>query len=256
MMSGLLRQPPAAWADRIEPAAIPRSRWPRIDALRGFAVLAMIAYHATWNAAFFGYLPSDLMFGVAGTWSARLIAGAFLVLSGVSLVLAHEAGFEPRRFWRRLAILAAAAALVSLVSILAMPGLPIYFGILHAMALFSLLALPFRRAPLVVVAGAAAIVFGLAFFTPGLGLDRGWLWLAPPADLPVMADYAPTIPWFAVLLTGIVLVRLPVVRALLQGQSLAPAVLARLGRWSLPIYLTHQPILFGLFLALRALSGR
>ncbi|MCF3639770.1 DUF1624 domain-containing protein, partial [Rhizobium sp. TRM95111] len=77
---------------------------------RAMALVAMAIYHFTWDLEFFGYVEP----GTAGTggWKifARLIAGSFLFLAGLGLVLGHGEGIRWHSFWRRLAKVGAAAA--------------------------------------------------------------------------------------------------------------------------------------------------
>ncbi len=232
------------------------ARMPAIDIARGLAVCGMVIFHACWNLTHFGYLPPGAMAGFAGVWSARLIAGTFLFLAGVSLALAHGRGFRPAAFWRRFAIIAAGAAAVSAVSIFAMPGLPIYFGILHCIAASSLIALLVLRWPplLVLAIGLAVLVFPLTGLSFG-SLSTIWLWTGLGGKLPVMADYVPLIPFTGVLLAGVaagglIAARMPKERQDATAREPEPAMLRRfltvLGRHSLLIYLLHQPLLYGL----------
>ena len=51
---------------------------PIIDALRGVAIISMVAFHATWDLYFFGYSTLDVTQDPRGRWASHLIAGTFL----------------------------------------------------------------------------------------------------------------------------------------------------------------------------------
>src|SRR5918997_3927305 len=232
------------------PAAASAARLPWIDAARGAAILAMIVYHFSWDLHFFGYIAADVTGDLAWRAFARSIAGTFLALVGVSLVLATRHGLDRGRFLRRLAVISAAAAAVTVATWFAMPDSYVFFGILHAIAVSSVLGLPFVRAPipLVVATGvfcfvAPALLSGPAFEAPPL------LWLGLATYVPRSNDYVPVFPWFGIVLAGIGLGRLmPIVRPgwLQLLAHPAPRQLVWAGRHSLVISLLPQPILIGL----------
>jgi uncharacterized membrane protein len=105
----------------MDPAASPPPRIPAVDVARGVALLAMFVYHFTWDLGFFGFIP--LQAGVDPAWRlfAKLIAGSFLVLVGVSLVLATRGGIKPRPFLIRLAMVSAAALAVTVATLYTTP---------------------------------------------------------------------------------------------------------------------------------------
>lgn len=225
-------------------AAPPRPRYPLIDATRGVAIVAMVVFHLAWDLYFLGF--SDLDVSVDPWWTAfqKGIVSSFLVLAGVSLWLGHGAGIRWRRFWRREAVLAAAAMAVSIGTYLAFGDYFAYFGILHALALFSLLALPFLRLPAAATAavGVAIIVLPLLFTHPAMR-ERWLSWIGFWPISPATADIVPVFPWLGVLLLGLAAAKA------LTGRRFwtlpAPTWLSWLGRWSLVIYLVHQPVLYG-----------
>jgi len=125
-------------------------------------------------------------------------------LVGVSLALAHRNGLNLRAFLRRLAIIGAAAALVTLASLVFAPGQGIFFGILHCIAVASLLAAPFVAAPAWVslAVGLAAIVAPILVHSRLF--DPPWLlWLGLGEALPNTVDWRPLLPWAGVVLVGL-----------------------------------------------------
>jgi uncharacterized membrane protein len=228
----------------------PQTRLPGIDVLRGIAVAAMIIFHFAWDLRFFGFIETNISQHPFWANFARAIAGSFLILSGISLVLLTRDGFDPKKFLRRLGVIGGAALLVTIVTFFWMTQAFIFFGILHCIALSSVLALPFLRLPVVVTAGAAAAVFVLPFVFTHPVFDMPWLqWLGLGTRLPVTNDYVPVFPWFALALAGVAIGRMIAAAppAWLQDKPEgALAFTAEAGRWSLPIYLLHQPVLMAL----------
>jgi len=223
-----------------------------LDILRALALTGMIVYHFGWDLALFGYL--DFADVTSGVWAvlAHIVVSVFLFIVGFSLYLAHHLSFNRRRFVRRLVKIVVAASLVSLTTFIIFPDSFIYFGILHHIALASLLGLVFLRLPPIINAVIAIAVLILPFywrefshplFLP-LGLNR---------NAPFAVDYVPLFPWFAAVLIGILCARIMQIcnlLPLLQG-SIKPhfssACMQWLGRHSLLIYLIHQPILLADF---------
>lgn len=245
------------------PSLLPlaRQRWPIIDALRGVAIVFMVAFHATWDLYFFGYSNLDVTQDPRGRLAAHLIAGTFLTLVGIGLVLSVRGGFDARAFLVRFAKIAGGAAIVSIGTFYAMPEEWIFFGILHAIALFSLLALPLILLPLFVLY-AVAFIFALVLaFASHISIDAPWLlWLGLSQHIPRTNDYVPLVPWFGVVIAGVYFGRLALMSARIRALCSKPLPriakpLQFLGRWSLVIYLVHQPLLFGGFYGLAALQG-
>lgn len=234
------------------PAAAATPETPRfafVDIARGIALLAMFVYHFAYDLSFFGLIETDIVAEPGWRIFARCIAGSFLTVVGFSLVLATRKGLNRRAYLKRLAMVAGAAALVSLGTWFAIPGNFIFFGILHHIALASVLALPFLRLPLVAVALSALLAFALPAFVAHPLLDSpGLSWLGFSRAPLQTADFVPVFPWFGCVLTGIALARLLLPR--LAGARLAawrpgsaPArIVAWGGRHSLLVYLVHQPV--------------
>lgn len=218
----------------------------------------MATYHFTWDLEFFGYLdPGTATQGFFRIY-ARSIASSFLFLAGVSLVLAHFPAIRWQSFWKRFAMVAGAAVAISIATFIAFPGEWIYFGILHNIALSSLVGLAFLRLPplatgLVVLLVIAAMVVDYSLVPGMLDLavfDTRWLsWLGFAEIPPRSNDYVPLFPWIAALLAGVTIARIAVSRnwlARLAAVQTNQTLLSRAGRHSLIVYLVHQPVLIAL----------
>lgn len=235
-----------------QPAAPARPRITLVDAARGIAIVAMVIYHFSWDLSFFGLIETEVASAQGWRIFARLIAGSFLFLVGVGLVLAHGRGLRLRPFLRRLALLVAAALAVTLGTYALFPESFVFFGILHAIALTSVLGLAFLRLPWIVTLAAAAVAFALPLFASVPMFNApGWLWLGLATVIPPTNDYVPLLPWFGCVLAGMALA------TAVLGRDPPPAwlgwhipgplgrALGFAGRHSLPIYLVHQLVLLG-----------
>jgi len=220
-----------------------------VDALRGSAICAMIAYHFAFDLTWFGAFRADFNNDALWLGLRALIVSSFLLLTGISLVLAQRARISRRRYWRRIALISACALLVTAGSYFAFPRTFITFGILHCIALSSLLAWPLVRYPLAALfVGIAVVEIGLQVRLPLF--DAPWLnWVGFMTHKPATEDYVPLIPWFGVVLIGIALGawvsarERPAVAAL---GRVSPRWLTWLGRHSLLVYMVHQPVLLGI----------
>lgn len=247
-----VRAPPA----RPHPAQSP-GRVPGLDALRGVAILAMIAYHFCFDLRYFGVTRSDFEHDWRWLTARTLILSSFLLIAGASAVLAQREPLPVARWLRHIAVIAGAALLVSAGSWLMFPRTYIWFGVLHAIAVSLLLARPLVQRPaLAALVGVTVIASGLAFADPAFD-NRALGWLGFMTGKPATEDYVPLFPWAGVLLVGIAaghwLVRTRFVA--LAPLARLPGALRWLGRHSLIVYLVHQPLMIGvLWLATRGLS--
>lgn len=225
------------------------------DLLRAAALAGMVLFHFVYDLQFFGYLPPVTVHQPGWDALAHLVAGGFIFLAGASLCLAHGRRIRWPAAWRRLAQIALAALLVSLATYAMMPGYFVYFGILHAIATFSLLGLAFLRLPLVLVALVALVVFLLPRFLQSEAFAHPALWWLGLSPNPAPAlDFEPLFPWFAVFLAGLVSTRLAARLGWLdRAVHYEPGAMQGAGRWmlwagrnTLPLYLIHQPLLFAL----------
>jgi uncharacterized membrane protein len=241
-----------------------------VDAVRTLAIAMMVAYHAAYDI---GQLAPDL--GVdpfSPGWRALQVAcgATFLFVVGVSLSISNGRGRAAglrgyalyRRHLRRALQVAAAAALVSLATWVALGDQWVRFGVLHCIAVGMLVG------PLLVRLRWWNVPLGAAVIAAGIWIDQG-----PRTDSSALhvlgvqrqgatpVDWYPLMPWLGVMMLG-----------LAAGLALYPAgrrgpwtgrlprprgarALGAPGRHSLPIYLVHQLVLIPLIAAALALSG-
>lgn len=242
--------------------ARPPERLAIVDAARGAALAAMAAYHATWDLGYLRLTPENVALSPGGRVAAHLIAGSFLMLVGVGMVLMNGRGIRPRQTVRRIARIGLAALAITLATRVAFPDSFIFFGVLHCIAVSSLLGLPFLFAPIWVTALAAALAVAAPHLVQADLLDAPALFfLGLGQGTPRTNDYVPLFPWFGIVLAGIALGRLVLPR--LAGSPLgcwrpagrAGRAAAFAGRHSLAIYLVHQPLLLGVLTGVAALTG-
>lgn len=222
-----------------------------LDLARTAALVSMVAYHFTYDLDLFGFIPANTAITGFFWWHARLTAGSFIFLAGLSLWLAHGAGLRWPAFWRRFGKIVLAAALVTIATRIAMPGLTVFYGILHSIAVSSLVALAFLRLPALLTLGASVASFILPMVFRSSAFDGALIWTGLGSYAPVTADFLPFFPWVAPMLAGVAVGRLmsrfDLWHYLAWPSTALMRALAWPGKHTLAIYLIHQPVLIGLF---------
>lgn len=240
-----------------------RSRYQALDMARGLAIVAMVVFHVGWDLYYFGFSDIDVTTAPGWVVFQKAILSSFLLLAGAGLWLGHGERIRWRSFWRRWVLIASAALLVTAGTVWMLPEYFVFFGVLHAIALFSLMALPLLGLPAWAQAGIGAAIVAVSFaFTDPIFTERWLAWIGFWPVSPPTSDVVPIFPWFGVVVLGIAAIRIArasgIGRRLLEIRSDEPAVrgLAWMGRWSLVIYLAHQPLIIGVLWALMQLQGQ
>jgi len=223
-----------------------------IDILRGVAILMMFVFHFSYDLSFFGYV--DINFLEEPFWAnfRRFIVSSFLLLVGISIFLANRKQLNIKRFTHRLILLIVYSLLVTLGSYLMFPESFIYFGILHFIAVASVLGLLFRKFYWFnLILGVGIVLLDILYSHPFFNSPT-INWLGLMTHLPYTEDYVPLIPWFGVVLIGMFIGRMlyadnntPTWLAW-KANNPVSKTLAFAGRHSLHIYILHQPIFIGL----------
>lgn len=235
------------------------SRYNLIDAVRGFAVLHMIAYHLCYDIfEVFGIHEGWYLTTGATIWE-RFICCTFILVSGVSL------NFSKHSYKRGILVNLCGFA-VTVITMLAMPSQAVWFGVLNLIGCSMLItaALKSLFEKLHPVGGAVCSLLLFSFF---YGLPRRFLgffdlgFITLPDSLYrfkylsflglksadfYSADYFPLLPWIFLFFAGFFLWK--AVEKYRAAEKFRPnvPVLGFVGRHSLPIYLLHQPVLYGI----------
>ena len=234
------------------------TRFDRLDALRGAAIVWMALFHFAFDLNHFGLLQPPHNFHRDPLWTTQRtgIVSLFLFCAGLGQAVALDRAQGWPRFWRRWAQIAACAVLVSAGSALMFPRSWISFGMLHGVAVMLIVcrcAAPLRGW----LWPSGALALALPHWLQHPFFDtRATNWVGLVTAKPITEDYVPVLPWLGVMLWGLAAGQWLLARrgALLAGSLPAPLQpLALLGRWSLSFYMLHQPVLIGLVLAWQAL---
>jgi len=211
-------------------------RYPIIDLIRGFTIILMVFFHFSFDLDYFNFIDIDILHHPFWYFLPRLIVFLFFFAVGMSLKIAHHERIHWKAFGKRQLKLIFFAALISVVTRFLFPDNWIYFGTLHCIAFISFIGLLFiHRENL-------ALLIALALFIPSIFWDLN----LPFFELPIQSfDYISPFPWLGALLIGIYATKLRLHLVKINSNRLIVS-LQYLGKHSLPIYLLHQPILFGI----------
>lgn len=243
------------------PAVVRSIRLPLIDALRGIAVVQLIAYHFVYDLKYYGWIHVVMTRDQPWVGWRTAIVTQFLLLVGVGLAL--RASYKPAwsDFFKRWAQVVGAALLVSAGTWLMFGPRYVWFGILHFIAAALLIG------RMLVPLGAWNLALGVAAIAAGL-LIQDAAFNATPANIigfvtakPRTEDYVPLFPWLGVVLFGAGLASLwrrrgyAVPRFVQPLNDHPPRLLVLFGLWSLTIYLAHQPVMLGALWIVKKIFG-
>lgn len=247
-----------------------KKRYEKLDGIRGVALLNMIVYHAVW----------DLVYIYQVGWNWYKSEGAYVWQQGICWTFIVLSGFcwsLGRHALKRGAIVFLGGAVITLVTLAAMPQSRVVFGVLtltgSCMLLMTVLDRWLSR---VSAAGGLAVSSLLFFLTRNvnegyLGFEK-WNLVRLPSSFYRNAftaylgfpqagfystDYFSLLPWGFLFAAGYFLFRF------LQGKQ-ALAFLERsalrpvewLGKHSFEIYMLHQPVIYGIMELIFSARGR
>lgn len=226
-------------------------RFWEIDALRGFAIIAMIFFHLVFDLQYFKIIIINIdsyfwiIFRVC-------VFSLFFLLVGISLTLSYSKSQHFKKFLLRGLKIFSWGLIITLATFLFLKEGIIYFGVLHFIGISIILSYPFlKRKTLNLIFALPILITGIIL--AGYSFGFPWLlWLGLKPHQFYTLDYFPLLPYFAVILTGIWLGATLYQNhkrqfALKDLSANKPSkILQFLGKNSFFIYLIHQPIIVGL----------
>ncbi len=240
-----------------EPA---RRRIRLLDTIRGLMVIYMIYYHTLFDLGFmFGKDWARTLFE-AQPFSQMIIGCTFVFIAGLTIRFSRN----PALHGAKLLIISFA---MSLITGWVMSGMGIYFGVLHLMAVCMLFYAVAGKV-LDRIHWLPGVLVSLALYVCTYWVSYGFFGIKGLLELPVppeltagsrlypfgfisasffSADFYPLLPWIFLFMCGCFAGRF-LEREDLPGflyRDYCPA-LTFIGRYSLIIYLVHQPVLYGL----------
>lgn len=238
-----------------------KERYHLLDLIRGATLVSMIAYHAVFDLVELYDFPVDWFWKTPGYVWQQSICWTFILLSGFCWSL----GDRP---FRRGLLVSAGGLIITVVTHAFVPSERILFGILTFTGTAVLAMIPlsrlFEKIPAWAGAAGSVCCFALTrdinygywgFEAARLGtVPEGWyagtwtaFWGFPEPGF-FSGDYFSFFPWFFLFACGYFLYR-AVIRYDLVKKILSIRIdfLGWFGKYSLPIYMIHQPILMLLF---------
>ena len=223
-----------------------------LDVSRGFAIFLMFIYHFSFDLDYYGFIQQNFTQDEFWINFRIIIVFFFLLIMGISLYLSCYRGLSKKRFLQRLYLLIIYSALVSLSSWVMYPKSMIFFGILHFITLSSVLGLLFVRLGKFNLALGLLLILTSQTFNHSFFDQTYMQWFGLMTKLPITVDYVPVLPWFGVVLIGMyigqVFAQQPTKSFLKNWRAVnsSSKILALAGRYSLHIYMLHQPLFLGI----------
>ena len=223
-----------------------------VDIVRTIAILMMVVFHFIYDLRTFAYHDWDIPDGPGWKQWRESIVSLFLLCVGVSLVFSHSNSIRWKKFGLRFISILGAAILISIVTFYSYPENWIYFGILHFIAIASLLSLPLVNMPRLAVLAATGLLLATYFDL----VNTRWPYYAFFPGLPWHPhDFVPLVPWLALVWIGIALGHSEWLRRDPLSGFPYRSQLVKPGQHSLAIYLLHQPVIIALMAITAYLFG-
>ena len=211
-----------------------------LDSLRATALVMMLILNFVTDLNHFGIMNTET--GDQWWWMARIAASLFVGISGVSYFLAHRLEYDFTKTSGRTKRLIFWAFVITIITYIFEPSAYVRFGVLHLLALASIVAFPVARKP------EFALGIGLILLIIPLSSNSNLVWLGLRETGFIAVDYFPLNPWLGIFFIGLALAS----RIYPEGKPLTeiqwPEKWLWFGRNTLTIYVIHQPILIGLLI--------
>lgn len=217
-----------------------------LDFARGMACLSMPIFHTVYNLYSLGLIDTQWTRHIFWQVYQVLGLGTFVLVSGMAFTMSTKSGIKWDRLLRRAVKLGGFAIVITMVTYVAMPEKYVRFGVLHfftATILIAPLLSPLKR--WLVLPGLGIILLGIILPKSGISPEPILYITGLMSERPRSADYIPFIPWLGVFLLGMGIATLFSIPR--QVTTVRPwmSPVIWLGKHSLPFYLIHQVVVYG-----------
>ena len=211
-----------------------------MDSLKALALVMMLVSNFVSDLNFFKIM--EVSKGDPWWYLARTTASLFVCISGVSYYLANR---ENTNIWlvlERTKRLFCWALVITIITYFFQPDAYIRFGVLHLLALASIVAFPFVKRTIF------GFIVGFALFFLPLSSEPLSVWFGLRETGFFAVDYFPLNPWL-----GLFFISMASAKYIYpEGKSLTSIIWPEkwlwLGRNTLLIYVFHQPFLIAILL--------
>ena len=215
-----------------------------LDSLRATALVMMLVSNFVTDLDYFGLI--EVVKGDKWWWLARATAFLFVSISGISYFLAHKKEYNFMKTFNRTKRLIFWAFAFTIITYIFEPSAYVRFGVLHLLALASIVAFPLARRP------TYALTVGIFLLVIPLSSNSLLVWIGLQETGTFAVDYFPLKPWLGVFFIFLAFAS----KIYPEGKPLFnfkwPERWLWFGKNTLTIYVIHQPILIGLLI----LSGQ
>ena len=233
-----------------------RLNW--LDTLRGVVIILMILYHTCWDLVYIYGMSIGWFSSKSGFVLQQIICFGFILIAGYSVHLGSHG-------LRHGLVVFGAGIVVTLVTLVFLPSVPIYIGVLTfigsavllatvlssvlnkmspvlGMVIYLILFLLFRN-----VNQGYLGFFGIPVATLSGGLYKNWLttYLGFPFPGFHSSDYFSLLPWIFLFLVGYYFYSLTKNTLAKTREKIGPwGAVSFMGRHSLIIYMLHQVVIY------------
>lgn len=237
---------------------IENKRYYLIDSIRGICIWGMIIYHTLFDVVMIFGTDYSILENNLLSCIRDIGASCFIIISGICY---H---FEKHRV-KRVIMINAAGLIVSAATFVVMPEMPVIFGILTFYGMMSIMMIPLSKI-LKKIPPYVGLVFSLILFLLFFSCFYGYCgfygkiifrfpevlyknyftaFLGFPFYDFMSSDYYPLLPWcFAYFAGYYIWIVTEKYKDSLKLLYLKVPVAAKTGKYSLYIYLIHQPVVY------------
>ncbi|MDE6622247.1 MAG: DUF1624 domain-containing protein [Lachnospiraceae bacterium] len=247
-----------------------RKRLARLDGIRGIALLNMITYHTIW----------DLVYLYQVDWNWYKSEGAYIWQQGICWTFLFLSGFcwsLGSRTWKRGITVFLGGAIITLVTLIAMPQNRVFFGVLTLTGSSMLLMNVIDRWLCKLPSAAGMAVSGILFFLMR-NVNEGYLgfekwnfakipgvfyrnlftaYLGFPQKGFYSTDYFSIFPWVFLFMAGYFTFRyLNEKKRMHFFEKSVLWPVEWLGKHSFEIYMVHQPVIYAVLELIFLVRGK